>query len=1050
VACTPLDVKIGSFLTGTAWSNSPSTTFDGKTVTYDAGGSNPGITVQGPTGSVSHDQLQGRLLKYLVLGTPQKFLVILDVETGLGQRRLSLVDFTTWTEVPILNVLAASTVTLPVVNASQGNGSVFLAYGQDGTSHTSVAIYRSDNGEALCSLGSVFMPTGQTAAEATATDLVIHYSTGGTSFTKSCPRPAGKSQIAPSLQTFSQVSVGGCAFTPQTKPFTIKNVGDDCLTVSSIAANAPFAVQSTMPALPATLAHNETVVVTVAFNPTAAGNWPATPLAVSLTPANGDDQLTCKGTAVAATFAIGFSATTVDWGTQPVGVAAMPKTLTITNSGSMPLPISIAPFAASGFSCAGMNAMIPCGQSRPLQIGFTPQAAGPQSATLSIADSAPGNPHMIQLIGIGCVASAEIAAPSTVPHDFGQVQQGFRTVWVFEVKNTGGGALTFDAAIGGADAPLFGLPDPAGSVTVAPPTQSYTAPPVTPCGGGPAGSGSALVAVSFFANDTPKIASATLTIRGQNATNVPPSQTWTIPLTAEITPPVALDVALVVDHSASMGDALGARVKMDAAVAASELFVELLRPDLDDRVAVVRFNHLPEVVVPMSPVSTTAAPTQSTIRDDVGSGIPPAVGNTAIAAGAVVGSREIQAARMSTPPMLNRALVVLTDGIENTAFEDPPNSGTWFSIDGGSRFKPLTTTPVSTSSFPRAPGIGIYVVGVGAAGEVDPAQLDALAGDPSHVFRVDRALTGMEFFQLEKYFTQVFMEVVGTSGILDPMYWISPGDKHMIDFDVLRGDVDALVVVYDFEGQRLPFSCVSPAGELIDPASIPPGFQLRAAATTEARVLEFKMPLKEPDRYAGRWTVIVEHPGRVCSGMPPTRQDMPGFLPEKCRTEKQPVLYGIAIGVGSNFRMLPFVTPAPVYVGDPILLTALISEAGLPVTGCTVTVETVAADGTVSTQTLFDDGGHSDGAGDDGEYANTFTHTSAPGVYHFRFRAVGTSRDGEPVVREALRDKQVLARVGTPPDGGDGTDDCCAQLLDAIRHQTDLLERLLKRKSKAE
>ena len=890
------------------------------------------------------------------------------------------------------------------------------------------------------------MPTGQTAAEATATDLVIHYSTGGSSFTKSCPRPAGKSQIAPSLQTFSPVSVGGCSFTPQTKPFTIKNVGDDCLTVSSIAGSGPFAVQSTMPALPATLAHNESVVVTVAFNPTAAGNWPSTPLAVSLAPANGDDQLICKGTAVVATFAIGFDATTLDWGTQPVGVGATPKTLTITNTGSKPLPISMAPFAASGFSCAGFNRTLMCGQSQLLQIGFMPTAAGPQSATLSVSSSAPGSPHPIQLIGSGCVANAEITAPSTAPHDFGQVQQGFRTVWLFEVKNTGGGTLTFDAAIGGADAALFGLPDPAGSVTVAPANRSYSAPAVAPCGGGPAGSGSALVAVSFFANSSPRIARATLMLSGQNATNVPSSQTWTIPLTAEIAPPVALDVALVVDHSASMDDALGSRVKMDAAVAASELFVELLRPDLDDRVALVRFNHLPEVVVPMSAVSTTAAPTQATIRDDVKTGIPPAAGNTAIVAGAVVGSREVQTARTTTPPMLNRAVVVLTDGIENTAFEDPPNSGTFFSIDGGQRFKPLTTTPVSTSPFPRAPGIGIYVVGIGATGEVDPLQLDALAGDPSHVFRVDRALTGMEHFQLEKYFTQVFMEVVGTSGILDPMYWISPGDKHMIDFDVLRGDVDALVVVYDFEGQRLPFSCLSPAGELIDPASVPPGFQLRAAATTQARVLEFKMPLKEPDRYAGRWTVIVEHPGRVCFGMPPTRHDTPGFLPEDCRTEKQPVLYGIAIGVGSNFRMLPFVTPAPVYVGDPILLTALISEAGLPVTGCTVTVETVDPNGTASTQTLFDDGAHLDSSVDDGEYANTFTHTFAPGLYHFRFRAVGTSRDGEPVVREALRDKQVLARVGTPPGGADGTGDCCAQLLDAIRHQTNLLERLLKRK----
>src|SRR4029079_6720487 len=113
------------------------------------------------------------------------------------------------------------------------------------------------------------------------------------------------------------------------------------------------------------------------------------------------------------------------------------------------------------------------------------------------------------------------------------------------------------------------------------------------------------VAISFFANSAPSAApkTATLTISGHNATNFPPTQTWIFPLTATITAPVALDAALVVDHSGSMTDTLGSRVKMDAAVAASQLFVELLRPDLDDRATIVKFNQIPEVVTGMTPVT---------------------------------------------------------------------------------------------------------------------------------------------------------------------------------------------------------------------------------------------------------------------------------------------------------------------------------------------------------------------------------------------------------------------------------------------------------------
>jgi len=297
------------------------------------------------------------------------------------------------------------------------------------------------------------------------------------------------------------------------------------------------------------------------------------------------------------------------------------------------------------------------------------------------------------------------------------------------------------------------------------------------------------------------------------------------------------------------------------------------------------------------------------------------------------------------------------------------------------------------------------------------------------------------------------MHVVGIQPILDPMYWIAPGDTHQIEFEVLRGDRDAIVVIYDFQGQRLPFFCVSPRGEIVDPAAIPPGFQLRSGFTSQARLVEFKMPLNAPDRYAGTWKVVVQHHGLVCYGNPEPESKKPGFMPRDCKEGvKDPLLYGIAIGVGSDFRMFPFVTPAPVYTGDPILLTALVSEAGLPITGCTVTVEATVPGGGTSTFTLPDDGAHLDGGADDGEYARQFGQTFTAGVYHFKFRAIGFNRDGQQVVREAVRDKPVLPRGGNPPgrppgrrpEDGDRPPqrDCCDELLKQLKEQNRLLRRL--------
>src|SRR5947209_18046108 len=132
MACIPLNIQPGLFITVAPWLANPSTSFDGKTVTLITAGPNPGISVQQGTNSLFHAQLPNRTLRYMVLGN--KFLVILDTEggAGLSTRVVSLVNFATWSEVPILTVLASSNaIALPVVNPSQGNGSVFLAYGQD-------------------------------------------------------------------------------------------------------------------------------------------------------------------------------------------------------------------------------------------------------------------------------------------------------------------------------------------------------------------------------------------------------------------------------------------------------------------------------------------------------------------------------------------------------------------------------------------------------------------------------------------------------------------------------------------------------------------------------------------------------------------------------------------------------------------------------------------------------------------------------------------------------------------------------------------------------
>ena len=1027
MSCTPFVVNPGLFIdaNSTAWSNAPNTTMGGKTVTKTAAG----ITATGPTGSVFHSELAGRVLRYMFFGS-NNYLLILDSETGGGAitRRVSLIDFTTTppTEKPIITGLASSSaVPQPNVQYSQGTGSAFLIFNSTGTEIQNLGIYRGDNGTILCPGPPPFVATLEISGEATATELRIKH--GGTTIA-SCPLPSGNCSVQPTSQTFPDAVVGGApALAATTRQFTIRNTGNDCLTINAIGNVPPFSVTATSIPLPASLNPGQMMTVTVTFSPSTIGVFGPTNLPITRTPAKGDSALVCRGTGRQPIRKIGFSATSLSFGKVPVGTPKI-LTLQIQNRGETDLNASLAASPpGSPFQWSAFNGVLPYGGSQPLPITFTPIAEGSATATISVTSNDPASPSAIALSGEGCIANADILVPPAAPINFGQIQRGFRTVRFITIKNTGDGPLTFTGRITGADASLYGLQLPEGSITDVLSARNYTVDPVSPCGALSAGSGETIVAVAFFANDTPRTTNAQLIIENINATNVPSGTTYSFNLTAEIIASVAVDAGLVLDRSGSMAELAGARTKSEAAIAAGRLFAQLIRPDVDDRLTVVKFNQTPEVLEPIALVTSANQPT--IVGKINGTELAPS-GSTSIAGGVLVCLKQLNVARATVPPALNKAMVVLTDGKDNTAYLNP-DDGQRYSVLGG------VVDGQNTIPVPHSAGIKIYAIGLGREENIDRGQLNQLSQATGAYYGVVGDLVGQSYFNLEKYFTQIYMNMVDTSPLLDPVFTIVPGEEQKLEFDVLRGDVSALVVIYDREGRRLPFYLISPKGELIEVNHIPPVFQLRSGFTDTARFMELFMPLGEPDRYAGRWTVVVTHPGEVCFGNPRSgniegnQQGKWGFLPSRCIKSDEPIDYGIAIGVGSNFRMQPFVTPGIVRVGDPIVLTAVVSEAGLPVTGCTVTVKAVSPSGVVWNLPLWDDGTHNDSDPNDGEYARQFTHTDEGGSYEFTFRAVGASRDGEPVIREAVLAKYVEGRIKIEPDpgrSGDG-DECCRQVL---------------------
>jgi hypothetical protein len=985
----------------------------------------------GPSYKILNVNSDNEWVKYRFLGS-NNYLLLLKSGKGGGKvdQKVAVVVFESKGDTTIVkeikHLFTGASNQEPVVSHSNGTGTLFLIYLPDGVDITHLSVRRSDNGEVLpdpCSIPS-FSSGGFAFAKATADEVVITYQIKGEAGQKEkpCKLPTGECKVSPDKLDFKDAIIGGApGLASSTEEFKIKNVGKGCLPVEKIGAAGPFSVTSFAPD---NLAQSESITVEVTFKPNVVKKYKEE-LPITPTPAKGDKALVCVGEARLAKIKIGFNSKSLDFGTVPVG-EPVTKTLTIKNLGEKDITVSVsgspppAPFQWQGLD----DQVIPYKDERQIKITFDPPPPMPPpeqefKKTLSVVSEDPDSPHSITLKGKVCVPEAAIDVPTVAPIDFGRIQRGFRTVRYIVVENIGYGPLTFTARIAGLDKELYGLQPPSGSLYDVEDERDYHVDPVHPCGKSVvAGTGEAIVAVAFHANDAPRITSADLIIEDHNATNTDKAS-WTYPLPAEIIALEEVDAALVLDHSHSMSEAAGDRFKTEAEVSAGRLFVQLARPDVEDRMAFVKFSTDPVVVQKIIEITKAS---QTDLYDKVNGGILAPLFTTNIAGGVYVGLKELAVPRPKKPKKLNKAMMVLSDGKDNTAYENP-DDGQWYSLMGGKSRHPVQKNDIDTKPVVVPSDVKVYAVCIGNEENTEKGHLDILAQATGGAYGVVNELSGKNYFNLEKYFVQAYMAIVGKSYLKDPVFTILSGQEHTIEFNVLRGDVDVLVVIFDRLGMRLPFHLVSPQGELIDASLIVPGYQLRSGATEMARFMEFVLPQGEPERYAGVWTVVVAHPGQVCAGDPTNGGAGPtkwGFLPANCREYDGPVDYGVSIGVGSNFRMQPYVTPGIVHMGDPILLTAVVTEAGLPVTGCHVTVKAVSPGGTTWDLKLLDDGIHEDGDPDDGEYARPFTKTAEGGTYEFTFRATGFNRDGEPVTREAVRAKYVEGRLPIGPERGIG------------------------------
>jgi hypothetical protein len=201
--------------------------------------------------------------------------------------------------------------------------------------------------------------------------------------------------LSPSNLTFAAQSIGSSS-APQI--VTLTNTGSQIL-LFSISIGTGFAQSNNCGT---SLAAGASCSISVTFAPTAKGTVSAN-LTLKDTAAGNPHQVALLGTGGAPKAAL--NASSLDFGSVPLGGTTGAQTVTLSNSGDDIMAIS-------GISAGGdfaqtntCGAAVAAGGNCSISVTFTATVMGPESGAINIADNAPGAPHQVSLTGTGAAAA---------------------------------------------------------------------------------------------------------------------------------------------------------------------------------------------------------------------------------------------------------------------------------------------------------------------------------------------------------------------------------------------------------------------------------------------------------------------------------------------------------------------------------------------------------------------------------------------------------------------------------------------------------------------